>query len=334
VCGYLLWAGGRKRREGLVARARPFSLPHATGTRRTTPRAVADRPTPPPHPPTLCLSFPSCPSRPSLSLSLSLSLSRYYTREFHCYPAGNLTWDAALEVEASARAVHAPVMDPRPNGTLSPDGDAALRAGISGAARSLMTAAGVDPDALTTAVDVGCSTGLSSRELARAFKGLEAITGVDLSPHMLAVGRHLSQKSPLPRSVSLTLLHAPFEGPNSLPSSSFDLVNIVLVHHELPRSVSGAMVAEAWRVLRPGGVLVCADMDPSSPPFARLMASPFAYAGFKSSEPHLLEWVALGLSGLAGLAAGMGFVGVGTGAATPRHGVVVAVKPNRRMSDF
>jgi SAM-dependent methyltransferase len=222
-------------------------------------------------------------------------------------------------------------MDPGPGpGALRPDGDAALRAGVSDAAQRLMRAAGVDPDALKTAVDVGCSTGLSSRELARAFPGLTAITGVDLSPHMLAVATHLARARPLPRGVAFTPVHAAFEAgeeTSAIPAGSADLVSIVLVMHECPRSVSAGMLAEAWRVLKPGGVCVCADMDPSSPAFARLMASPFAFAGFRSSEPHLLEWVALGLEGLADVARGMGYVGVGTGGATPRHGVMVAVKP-------
>ena len=253
----------------------------------------------------------------------------YYTVPFHCYPEGNLAWDAALEVEASARAVHAPVMHPGPPATapLSPDGDADLRAAISAASRALMVGAGVDPDALGgVAVDVGCSTGLSSRELARAFPGLGAIAGLDLSPHMLAVASHLASARPLPRAVPLTLIHAAFED-SGLVSASVGLVSIVLVAHECPRSVTAAFLAEAWRVLRPGGVVVVADMDPASPAFQALAANPFAYAGFKSSEPHLLEWVGLGFAGVEAAARGMGFVGVGSAAATPRHAAMVAVKP-------
>ena len=233
-------------------------------------------------------------------------------------------------MEASARAVHAPVMHPGPASAapLDPDGDARLRAGISAAARGLMTAAGVDPDALRTAVDVGCSTGLSARELARAFPRLQAIRGVDLSPHMLAVAAHLAASAPLPGGVPLTLTHAAFEeGGAGLADGSVDLVNVVLVAHECPRPVTAAFLAEAWRVLAPGGVAVLADMDPASPAFAALMASPFAYAGFKSSEPHLLEWVGLGFGGLEAVARGMGFVGVGTAPGTPRHSAMVAVKP-------
>jgi len=228
-------------------------------------------------------------------------------------------------------------MDPRPSAqaVLSPDGDAALRAGISAAARGLMTSADVDPDALASAVDVGVSTGLSARELARAFPGLAYITGVDLSPHMLAVAAHQTAARPLPRGVPLSLRHAAFEAGDGggLADGGVDLVNVVLVTHECPRHVSAAFLAQAWRVLRPGGVVVVADMDPASPAFARLAANPFALAGFASSEPHLAHWVALGFAsdargpGLEEVARGMGFVGVGTAPATPRHSAMVAVKP-------
>ena len=36
----------------------------------------------------------------------------YYLKPFHAYENGNLSLDAALEVELAARAVHAPIFDP------------------------------------------------------------------------------------------------------------------------------------------------------------------------------------------------------------------------------
>ncbi len=43
------------------------------------------------------------------------------------------------------------------------------------------------------AVDLGCATGLSSMHVSRALPGAQ-VTGCDLSPHMIAVGRHLQQR--------------------------------------------------------------------------------------------------------------------------------------------
>lgn len=48
-------------------------------------------------------------------------------------------------------------------------------------------------------LDVGCATGLSSLALLRAFPQAH-VTGVDLSPYMLAVGHHLQHT----REVSLS----------------------------------------------------------------------------------------------------------------------------------
>lgn len=52
-----------------------------------------------------------------------------------------------------------------------------------------MRAKGVDPASVKAIVDLGCATGLSSRALLDAFPGA-AVTGVDLSPYFLAVGRY------------------------------------------------------------------------------------------------------------------------------------------------
>lgn len=46
---------------------------------------------------------------------------------------------------------------------------------------------GVTRESIQAVVDLGCATGLSSLELLRAFPGAQ-VTGLDLSPHFLAVG--------------------------------------------------------------------------------------------------------------------------------------------------
>lgn len=42
-------------------------------------------------------------------------------------------------------------------------------------------------------MDLGCATGLSSMHVSRALPNAQ-VTGCDLSPHMIAVGRHLQQR--------------------------------------------------------------------------------------------------------------------------------------------
>lgn len=56
-------------------------------------------------------------------------------------------------------------------------------------------------------------------------------------------------------------MHARMED-TGLPSGSFDLVAASFVIHECPPSAIRALIAEARRLLRPGGVLMLADNNP------------------------------------------------------------------------
>ena len=83
-------------------------------------------------------------------------------------------------------------------------------------------------------LDVGCSTGLSTIKLAQEFPSAR-IVGVDLSPHMLAVGRfNLRTKEELRDSQGrVEYLHAAGEM-SGMGDSSMDLVSLSLTSHELP----------------------------------------------------------------------------------------------------
>lgn len=60
-----------------------------------------------------------------------------------------------------------------------------------------------DPANVKAVLDVGCATGLSSLALTQLFPSAH-ITGVDLSPHMVAVGRYHQQQ----REVGVGCVHA------------------------------------------------------------------------------------------------------------------------------
>lgn len=99
----------------------------------------------------------------------SVTLPDYYQRPFHAYIEGNLSWEAALEVELASRAVHATVMEDA-NVAVQPDGDEQMRDSYHRAAADLLADAGAS--ALAEAervVDLGCAVGLSSLAAARAF---------------------------------------------------------------------------------------------------------------------------------------------------------------------
>ena len=157
---------------------------------------------------------------------------------------------------ASARVVR-PRRPPlgRPHSPAPPlhRGDARLRSSFGQCTAQLLQQLGARP--VVDALDVGCATGLSSLALLRQFEGAHC-TGVDLSPHFLAVGRHLQSRREAAAGElePLQLLHALAED-TRLPAGSYDLVSTCLVFHELPQEPARAILREAFRLLRPGGAL-------------------------------------------------------------------------------
>jgi ubiquinone/menaquinone biosynthesis C-methylase UbiE len=83
------------------------------------------------------------------------------------------------------------------------------------------------------------------------------VVGLDLSPDMLAVGRH--------KIARLGLGNAPLVRADAgrLPFSdaAFDAVTVSYGLHELPAAVRERSLREVARVLRPEGCLVAADLD-------------------------------------------------------------------------
>jgi hypothetical protein len=107
----------------------------------------------------------------------------YYLQSFHAYDDGNLSWQAAMEVESAAQTVHSPVFAQKA-GELSANGDFMLRESYHQCLRNKLVAHGPSTP-IASIVDVGCSTGLSTAALHRHFPDA-SIQGVDLSPYMLA----------------------------------------------------------------------------------------------------------------------------------------------------
>ncbi|KAK9917244.1 hypothetical protein WJX75_002270 [Coccomyxa subellipsoidea] len=250
-----------------------------------------------------------------------LVLPDYYTQPFHAYRDGNLCWEAALQVNAAAKSVHAPVMDPEGK-LLDPEGDSQLRGSYTRNMLKLMERAGATRP-VRDAVDLGCATGLSTLELQSAFPAA-SFTALDLSPHFLAVARHLQQQREAASGASepIRFVHAAAEA-TGLPSETVDLVSCCLVMHELPRAATKNIIAEAHRVLRPGGTFAIMEMNPASAGFQRIFRNPFAYAAFKSTEPWLMEYISLDLPAELREA---GFVSVLQAECTPRHFTMVALK--------
>lgn len=199
--------------------------------------------------------------------NLDISYPDYYLKTFHAYDNGNLSWDAALEVEVAAYAVHAKVW-----GDIVRDGDAKLRQSY----HDILRQHSPHPQDV---LDLGCSVGMSTFALQEVYPNAK-ITGLDLSPYFLAVAQYNSQNP-------INWVHGMAES-TGLPSQSFDLVSSFLMFHELPQEASIKIIKEARRLLRPGGYLAIMDMNPKSEIYAKM--PPYILTLLKSTEPYLDEY--------------------------------------------
>jgi ubiquinone/menaquinone biosynthesis C-methylase UbiE len=200
----------------------------------------------------------------------------YYLRPFHAYEQGNLSWEAAMEVEVAAHAVHARLWT-----DAGRQGSTRLRQNYIAALKSHLSSA---PQAI---VDLGCSVGMTTFALQEAYPNAQ-IAGVDLSPYFLAIARYRTQQ----RQTHVNWIHAAAES-TGLASASFDLVSVFLVFHELPQSAAVAVLHEARRLLHPEGHIAITDINPRSPTHAQM--PPYILTLLKSTEPYMDEYFALDL---------------------------------------
>jgi len=218
----------------------------------------------------------------------------YYRARFHAYREGNLCWQAACEAEQATDAMALRVWPEEP---LQPaEAQERLRQAIFAAiAPSLQ-------GPVQRVLDLGCSVGVGTRALKDWLEARQgeavAVEGLDLSPQMLAVARAREAEragSPaLQREGSpITVWHHAAAEATGLPSGAYDLITLQFVCHELPGEATRAVLAEAARLLRPGGVIVQVDQDPDSEVIRRLPA-PIATL-LKSTEPYLEDYFSLDL---------------------------------------
>ncbi|MEG5160271.1 class I SAM-dependent methyltransferase [Microcoleus sp. AT3-A2] len=205
---------------------------------------------------------------------------KYYLTSFHAYEKGNMSWEAATEVEVAARTVHAGIWP-----EAGAEGDSKLRASYHEVIKSQIASSPQD------IVDLGCSVGMSTFALGEVYPEAK-MTGVELSPYFLAVAKYRSQQreSQSLNQKSPTWVHAAAES-TGLPAAAFDLVSICLVCHELPQKATREVFREARRLLRVGGHLTIMDMNPQSEVYAKM--PPYILTLLKSTEPYLDQYFGL-----------------------------------------
>ncbi|MDJ0636008.1 MAG: class I SAM-dependent methyltransferase [Xenococcaceae cyanobacterium MO_188.B29] len=201
----------------------------------------------------------------------------YYLNSFHAYEKGNLSWEAAWEVESAAYAVHAKIWSEGDK-----KGDYQLRQSYH---QILQEKLEIKPQSI---LDLGCGVGMSTFALQEIYPEAE-MTGVDLSPYFLAVAKYRNQGKPQ----KVNWIHAAAES-TGLPSATFDLVSACLVFHELPQAAAKEIFLEARRLLRPGGYFAIMDMNPRSPIYQTM--PPYILTLLKSTEPYLDQYFTLDIA--------------------------------------
>ena len=95
---------------------------------------------------------------------------------------------------------------------------------------------------------------------------------------------------PESKSSKYNLVHGYAES-TPVASSTQDLVSLCLVAHESPKHISEAIFAEAFRILKPGGMFTMLDLDKNN--LEVLLENPFVAAIYKRTEPYMSEFLKL-----------------------------------------
>src|SRR5215475_6460534 len=123
-------------------------------------------------------------------------------------------------------------------------------------------------DEARSVLDMGCGTGVASRTLLRRVAFTGRVTGIDLSPYLAQVADRLAKEEGFGGRVTF---RAGDTRRLDLPSDGFDAV----VAHTLISHVDDplAVIKEAARVVRPGGLIGIFDGDYASVTFGHADAA-------------------------------------------------------------
>lgn len=180
----------------------------------------------------------------SLELDPDLELPRYYTAfDIHLQPGGVWSDDtSALVYEEGAQIVM-------------------LRDNDEYRFHTLFATTAIPTGDHRRIVDLGCGFGKSTRPLVDAFPGAEVI-GVELSAPNLKLAHATAERLGKP----IRFIQA--DGADTgLEAGSVDVVTGTMFLHEMPMKHVEAVLAEAYRLLRPGGVIRFLEFACTGDPF-------------------------------------------------------------------
>ena len=232
---YPLWAALSYQAQGmkwrLVEQAVAEDLPRL--------QAVADR-------------YTSCSDKKgSLSLNPELPLpANIATTEIHRQPGGFCFETSNRDISAGVRYNFGASLGPAAG-----KGRSAFERGRSAGDFVCETVRARYPDLNPSRIlEMGCGTGRNTPSYKRQFPAAE-VAAVDCAAGLLRWAHVCaeSQATPL-RFVQMDITRMDFA------DASFDLVTSHIVGHETSAAGLRAMLSEAWRVLKPGGVMFHADV--------------------------------------------------------------------------
>lgn len=201
----------------------------------------------------------------------------YYLQNFHHQTDGYLSDHSAALYDLQVEILFNGAADPMRRRVLAP------------LQRGLRAFSDRSPSQLRV-LDVAAGTGRTLRQLRGGLPGVQLV-GLDLSAAYLREGnRSLSQlPGELPQLVQGNAEALPFA------DGAFQAVSCVFLFHELPGEARQNVLAECFRVLEPGGVLVLADSVQlsDSPQFATAMEN------FRRvfHEPYYRDYIGDGIEG-------------------------------------
>ena len=216
-----------------------------------------------PHAAELEAGLNALPEHPlgSLHLDPDLELPEYYTEtEFHIQPGG--VWSGAANAfvyEVGAKIV-----------MLGQNDDYRFH--------RLFVDTGIPRRPYRDVLDMGCGFGKSTRPLVDAFPDARVVS-IDLSAPNLKLAHQQAERLRKPIAFYQRAIEA-----TGFDDASFDLVTATMLIHELPMPVLRRALAEALRVLRPGGQLAVLDFAHTGDTFRDFVMDGH---GARNNEPYL-----------------------------------------------
>ena len=129
------------------------------------------------------------------------------------------------------------------------------------------------PEDARQILDWGAGIGDDAAAIARC-RPKATVTAWDASPFMIVVGRRYHKEIP-----NLHWKHGLVEK-TELADNSVDAINMTYLLHECPDDIKQRILAECWRILSPGGLLVVTDSLPAD-----------LYSNRDFFEPYKEQWL-------------------------------------------